>query len=73
MKRITIEYPDDCPTQDAIQYAEGCFNLTQHDFMSVKPGYRQGYLLPFGDGRLGYFYKDMQDGYHLNLKARNEK
>ena len=73
MKRIVIEIPDDCPVQDALYYMVGCFNPVQHDYMSIKPGYRNGHFLPFGDGRWGYFYKDLHDGYCLKLKARNEK
>lgn len=72
MNRIVIEYPDDCPLQDALMYARGCFNQTQHDYRAVEKGFRKGHDLPFADGRHGYFYKDMQDGYILKLKGWNE-
>lgn len=70
MRKITILIPDDCPIQDALMYATGCFNESQLDYREVERGYRLGCDLQFGDGRHGYFFKDMQDGYNLKLKAK---
>ena len=70
MKRITIEYPDDCPVADAIAYAKGCFNQTQNDYMSLQNGYGYGRGLCFGDGRYGYFYKTNIGNYVLKLQQK---
>lgn len=70
MKRITIDFPEDCTEQDAITYASGCFNPSQLDYKSIKEGYRQGVGFTFCDGRDAYCYRTMQGTYVLQIKQK---
>ena len=73
MKRIIIDYPDDCTEQEAMMYATGCFNQHQNDYKSYKEGYYNGSALCFGDNRKGYLYKTNHGNYVLKLERKDEK
>lgn len=68
MKRIIIDYPDDCDEREAILHISGCFNPTQFDYKSLKEGYHYGTALTFGDDRHGFFYRTLQGNYVLKLE-----
>ena len=70
MKRIIVDYPDDCTEYEASLYATGCFNVHQNDYKSLKSGYAYGVGFTFGDGREGYCYRTQQGNYVLKLKAK---
>ena len=73
MKRIMIDYPDDCRESEAILYASGCFNPSQLDYKAIKEGYTNGVGFQFGDRRNGYFYRTLQGNYVLKLEPKEDK
>lgn len=68
MKRIMIDYPDDCPEAEAILHASGCFNPSQLDYKSLEEGYHNGRYITFGNDRHAYFYRTLQGNYVLKLE-----
>ena len=67
---IRIILPDDCSEQEAILYATGCFNQSQHDYKRSRQKRKKNCeVLVFGDDRTGLFYLT-KSGYNLELKAR---
>lgn len=70
MNSITIRYPEDCTEQEAVLYAEGCFNPKQHDYRKERQvGKQNCTVMTYRDDRVALFYRT-KAGYVLEIRER---